>query len=210
MSESVFISYPHESADLVDLLHRAIRDRFKDKPIDPVWIDRDTIKPGENIGDKIREGFQKSFCCVLVLNTFSYDSTWCMAEVGAFWGSGKPIIIYRVQPRCNLPDYLQAFRYADKYEEVFDGIEAALEKHESGRAVLKDPTLQLFERCGLSHAFRIPVMNPARGTRIAELVREECTHENPQFRLLASSGYNYLHANGVVWQAGLGEAIQTA
>jgi hypothetical protein len=59
----------------------------------------------------------------------------------------------------------------------------------------------------MTAAFRIPVKDHEREIRIKELVEGELASNKPQFRLLASSGYNYLHPYGNVWRAGLGDAI---
>ena len=70
-----------------------------------------------------------------------------------------------------------------------------------------DP-FQSLSRSKLTNAFRIPVEDSHREERVAELVAEERSRSGERtFRLLASSGYNYLHHLGKVWRAGLGEAI---
>jgi hypothetical protein len=64
------------------------------------------------------------------------------------------------------------------------------------------------EKAGLRNAFRIPQEDSDRLARVTELVRTELTHGSPRFRLLASSGYSYLHPAGPVWaSAGLGDAV---
>jgi hypothetical protein len=50
-------------------------------------------------------------------------------------------------------------------------------------------------------------MDDERAKRVRAIVEEECRQDKPLFRLAASSGYNYLHTHGVVWRAGLGDAL---
>lgn len=211
MSESVFISYPSESFAQVELL----ADFLQKNGVDAIWIDRKTISAGENIGDKIRDGIRASFCCVFVLNKYSCDAAWCIAEVGAFWGADKPIIVHRgIEPRCDPPDYLRDICYAEDHHAVLDGIETARSRPETipideADVFPGDPTLRAFQRAGLKHAFRITDMDSQRENRVRELVKEECKLENPAFRLAASSGFNYIHAQGKVWELGLGDAVMS-
>jgi hypothetical protein len=180
-----------------------------------IWIDRDSISAGENIADKIRDGIRQSFCCVFVLNSYSLNSTWCIAEVGAFWGAGKPIIIYRgIEPRCDPPDYLRAIHFAQDHHSVLEGIANERLKFETlskqlADAVPEDPILRALRLSGLKHAFRIDVMDGEREQRVSQLVAKELACDSPSFRLVASSGFNYLHHHGKVWRAGLGNAVMS-
>ncbi len=68
--------------------------------------------------------------------------------------------------------------------------------------------LEALEKSSLKSAFRIKVDNPLREVRVKELVEEELTSSGQKtFRLVASSGANYLNAQGKVWQVGLGDAV---
>jgi hypothetical protein len=64
------------------------------------------------------------------------------------------------------------------------------------------------KKSGLVNAYRIKVQNSQREERIKELVKIE--HEKVGqscFRLIASSGFSYLHPAGIVWSHGLNKAI---
>ena len=132
-----------------------------------------------------------------------------MAEVGAFWGANKPIFIYRTEPKCDVPDFLADLRHTDNPDEIVEACKRTppLEKENT---TPQHPTLALFERCGLTKVFRIRTMDHEREVRIKQLVEEECGREKPAFRLLASTGFNYLHPTGKVWLSGLGDAITKA
>jgi hypothetical protein len=198
MSSQVFISYPSQSKDVLALL----KSYLQANGVNSIWIDKDKIQAGDNISERIKAGVRESACCILLLNKYSLDSAWCMAEVGAFWGANKSIIVYPIEPRCEVPAYLAGISIANNPEDVV-------------KACINIPLLPLdrflpesFRLSNLTHAFRIPVEDHRREERVKELVANECSKSGQRkFRLLASSGYNYLHPNGKVWQMGLDEAI---
>lgn len=57
-------------------------------------LDEEILRAPNPIGDTLREQIQSSHGCLWVLSENSLRSDWCLVEVGAFWGAGKPIIIY--------------------------------------------------------------------------------------------------------------------
>ena len=62
---------------------------------------------------------------------------------------------------------------------------------------------------GCTNAFRIPIENHLRLERVGQIIAEEA-RGNKKIRLMASSGYSYIVANGPVWDsAGLGKLIET-
>ena len=60
--------------------------------------------------------------------------------------------------------------------------------------------------CGLTNAFRITKDNAARLDRVSYLIDQELKASG-KLRLCASSGHNYLHPSGAVWQQRLGKLI---
>jgi len=134
------------------------------------------------------------------------DSKWCHAEVGAFWGSGKPIIIYPAEPKCDVPPYLAGIRRAKSIDEVLDAIRRVMETAPATPVWAQDPLSATLAMSGLTHAFRIPTDNSPRLDRVCELTDQEAKGHG-QLRLVASSGYSYLNPLGLVWKARLGELI---
>jgi hypothetical protein len=201
--QKIFISYPFESKDVAELLRDFLEHRGG---IEAFWTDWEEITPGQQIVERVQEGVRESFCCVLLLNSYSVKSTWCMAEVGAFWGANKPIIVYPIQPRCDAPAFLQGLRRANSTDEV---VRACKQIVLPAPPPPPPPFLDVFQNSGVANAFRIPVRDHEREARVYGLVREE--RQRPTkvktFRLSASSGFNYLHSMGKVWRGGLGDAI---
>jgi hypothetical protein len=100
------------------------------------------------------------------------------------------------------PDDKWWHRHVDKAE-----IKRYLPPSYSPRTVHPLVDVPTLKRSGLVNAFRIKDQDPARMARVKSLVETERQKEVPHFRLLASSGFSYLNPHGIVWNAGLGEAL---
>ena len=46
------------------------------------------------LAEQLRESIRDCEACVFVATHNSVSSTWCAAELGAFWGAGKNVMIY--------------------------------------------------------------------------------------------------------------------
>jgi hypothetical protein len=204
MTCQVFISYSSRNKNDRILLENYL----KSNGVVTMWIDEEEIRPGEIISERIKDGVLKGSCCVLLLSQYSADSAWCMAEVGAFLGANKRIISYPIEPRCaKIPAILEGIRFANNPEEV---VKSCREVREPDDPPLSpnEYYIKSLRLSRLTNAFKIPVDDHRREDAVERLVADERSRsEQRKFRLLASSGYNYLHPNGKVWRAGLGDAI---
>ncbi len=54
----------------------------------------DEIKSGDSLRDQLRQAVNQCSVCVFVATHPSVRSSWCGAELGAFWGAGRPVIVY--------------------------------------------------------------------------------------------------------------------
>lgn len=86
--DSVFISFSFKDEGQ----YHNIADQLKSEKIP--YYRKDDLIPGSSLADQLREIIQKSPVCVFIATHNSIDSAWCGAELGAFWGAGKPVIIY--------------------------------------------------------------------------------------------------------------------
>ena len=59
----------------------------------PYWDPLD-VKAGSSLRDQLREAVGQCSVCIFVATHRSLESSWCGAELGAFWGVGKPVIVY--------------------------------------------------------------------------------------------------------------------
>lgn len=57
-----------------------------------------TMTPGGSLSDQLHKAIQGCEVCIFLATRSSIESPWCLAEVGAFWGSGKTVIIFLADP----------------------------------------------------------------------------------------------------------------
>jgi hypothetical protein len=119
----IFISYPYESKSTMIRL----RDYLTGRGFSSIFRDDRRISPGEVISNQLRDAFVDSDCCIFLLTKYSQQSAWCMQEIGAFWGAGKPIIVYRTDRSLKVPPLFSSDRLANTQEEVYHGL-SKLEK----------------------------------------------------------------------------------
>lgn len=116
--KNVFISYPSQSVDKM----RELAERLEKKNFYRIWRDDKHIQPGDIISNQLKNGFRESDCCVLVLSKHTEKSAWCMQEVGAFWGAGKPIIVYLTDRSVRPPALFAGMKLANTLDEVVEGL----------------------------------------------------------------------------------------
>jgi CheY-like chemotaxis protein len=59
----------------------------------PYW-DPAEIKAGLLLREQLRQAVEECAVCIFVATHESGASSWCSAEMGAFWGAGKPVLVY--------------------------------------------------------------------------------------------------------------------
>jgi CheY-like chemotaxis protein len=59
----------------------------------PYW-NPDDVKSGSSLRDQLRQAVECCGVCIFVATHRALGSSWCGAELGAFWGAGKPVIVY--------------------------------------------------------------------------------------------------------------------
>lgn len=84
----IFISYDFADKEKFDDLAHA----FADKNI-PIFDPRSMVGT-RALADQLREAIRSCEACVFVATHQSVVSAWCGAELGAFWGAGKSVVIY--------------------------------------------------------------------------------------------------------------------
>ena len=62
----------------------------------------DEIRAGASLRAQLRLAVERCDACIFVATRRSLESSWCGAELGAFWGAGKPIVVYLADP--SLPE----------------------------------------------------------------------------------------------------------
>jgi CheY-like chemotaxis protein len=85
---AVFISHSFENKPEFDNIADALMQAGV-----PHW-NPDEVKSGGSLRDQLRHAVDACNVCVFIATHRAIQSSWCGAELGAFWGAGKPIIVY--------------------------------------------------------------------------------------------------------------------
>lgn len=114
---SAFISHSFENKpefeNITDAL--ALRDV-------PFWNPAE-IKPGASLREQLRAAVERCHLCIFIATRKSIESSWCGAELGAFWGAGKPIIVYVAEPSLaddELPQIVQGDVWERRIAKIAD------------------------------------------------------------------------------------------
>jgi hypothetical protein len=86
----------------------------------PFWNPSE-VRAGASLREQLRTAVERCDACIFVATRSSIESAWCGAELGAFWGAGKPIVVYVAEaslPDSELPPIVQG----DVYERRRYGI----------------------------------------------------------------------------------------
>jgi len=65
---------------------------------------------GEPLADGLRSAIEECNICIFLATHQSLESRWCLAELGAFWGAGKRVIIFLADPTIKEVDLPPQFR----------------------------------------------------------------------------------------------------
>lgn len=84
----VFISHSFEDKDKFEDLSEALRQLGVDV------FDPRKMRGTQRLADQLREAINSCVACAFVATHNSVNSAWCGAELGAFWGAGKEVVIY--------------------------------------------------------------------------------------------------------------------
>jgi hypothetical protein len=122
-----FISYSFQDAAKFDDLTYSL-----DLEKVPYW-NTDEIAAGQSLRDKLRDAVRKCAVCVFLATENSIKSSWCLAEVGAFWGAGKPVILYLEDEALRETDLPKQFQ-GDKWTPHMRDVVKALKLHLSEAA----------------------------------------------------------------------------
>lgn len=60
--------------------------------------DPKSLKPGELLVEGLHSAIANCHVCVFLVTKRAIDSAWCGAELGAFWGAGKKVLLFMADP----------------------------------------------------------------------------------------------------------------
>lgn len=65
---------------------------------------------GRSLPEMLHQSIGESDLCIFIATQNSVDSNWCSAELGAFWGAGKKVIIYIADTSLDLDKLPEQFK----------------------------------------------------------------------------------------------------
>src|SRR5438045_2739790 len=81
------------------------------------------IRPGASLREQLRAAVERCDVCICIATRKSVESSWCGAELGAFWGAGKPVIVYLAEASLNedeLPQIVQGDVWERRIAKIAD------------------------------------------------------------------------------------------
>ena len=89
------------------------------------------VIPGTVLSEQLQSAITECPICVFIATKNSLDSAWCQAELGAFWGAAKPVIIFLTDSSITenfLPKQLNGIVHAKSMHEVLEGVKFHVDK----------------------------------------------------------------------------------
>lgn len=152
-----FVSHSFDNAPEFDNVVDALAQRSVE-----AWNPSRVKAGGSSLREQLRTAVNRCDVCVFVATRTAIDSSWCGAELGAFWGAGKPIVVYLAEPSLDeneLPPIVRGdvyerrlSRIAERAKELIDTMErtnadvAGPEAAGHGEPSIADLTIDEFER----------------------------------------------------------------
>ena len=113
----------------------------------PFW-NPDKIKPGSSLREQLRQAVEKCCVCIFIATHRALESSWCGAELGAFWGAGKPVIVFLADSSLQEDD-LPPIVQGDVWERRISGVVArAGELVDEATSKLAKPTSREMTQVG--------------------------------------------------------------
>ncbi|MGW6935302.1 TIR domain-containing protein [Lentzea sp. NPDC054927] len=109
----------------------------------PYWRPAEIKTGSASLRDQLRAAVQTCSVCVFIATHASVKSSWCGAELGAFWGAGTPIIVYLADsslPEKHLPPILQGDAWERKLSVVASRAAELVSHHQSGAHTAPEPS----------------------------------------------------------------------
>jgi len=193
----VFIS--HSSDDGV--AYERLRNSLQSAALD-IW-DVATLTGGVSLADQLRLQIESCDACVFLVTSNSIASSWCRAELGAFWGAGKLVVIFLDDDsvlESQLPPELAGHYRVTTYEKVIETLATC----QSGAQSAHSPRLKriqgrrLFQYPGYYPIDLEPGTNRPLANRDTYAKAVEYLLDPSRFDRLAAMDLVYLRADNLL------------
>ncbi len=88
----------------------------------PYWHPK-KMRGGASLRDQLRKAIDTCDLCIFLATRNSVESDWCTAELGAFWGSPKKVIVYVADESFTDADLPEQFKGDIWYRKIRDVVE---------------------------------------------------------------------------------------
>jgi hypothetical protein len=109
--------------------------------------DPKTMSPGDSLADQLRQAILDCELCIFLATRSAIASPWCLAEVGAFWGSGKTVLVFLADPELTDSILPPQFKGNLMVKNAYELIRAATIAMEN-RKVTGGDDIKFFETSG--------------------------------------------------------------
>jgi TIR domain/Domain of unknown function (DUF6430) len=92
LTAQIFVSHCHEDQAAYTSLCLALDNSGVSR-----W-DVSELSLGKSLAEGLRTAIEECDICVFLATSRSLKSQWCLAELGAFWGAGKRVLIFQADP----------------------------------------------------------------------------------------------------------------
>lgn len=136
------------------------------------------IAAGETLREELRSAIETCAVCVFIATRNSLASGWCQAEIGAFWGAGKPVVVYLGDELKGeeLPKQFQPDKWASKTREVVDAVKRRLRAGSEPLLIGKRPANAFWLGHDLARAIRLAKFEPHNRSELDLNLRQALHH----------------------------------
>jgi len=96
--------------------------------------DPSSLKAGALLADQLRSAITECDACIFIATEKSVGSAWCGAELGAFWGANKPVLLFLADPTLDanvLPRQFQGHFVEKRISKVVEAVKVYLKPAQS-------------------------------------------------------------------------------
>lgn len=168
----VFISHASEDRTKCD----AVRQALEDANLNP-WTSQQLLA-GEHLRESLRAAIERSDACVFIATANSVRSRWCHAETGAFWGAGKPVVVFVADnklPAVEVPELFQGYLWATHLGKLVESLAQYPETTPLVR-LGKRPANVFWLAHDLTRAIHIASFDPHQRVQITERIFQAVHH----------------------------------
>jgi hypothetical protein len=154
----------------------------------------DETATGQALSEELRSVVESCVVCVFLATRNSLASARCQAEMGAFWGAGKPVIVYLDDDKLNredLPKQFQPDKRVETTRQVVDAVKLYLREAAEAMLIRKRPANVFWLGHDLARAVRFAKFEPDNRNELDAGLRQ-ALHQLDEIRLPAPNARKLL------------------